>query len=169
MAKRIRSVTPEKNDSGYYLIGITSSNYVKTNVFETAAYSAYNVKYWINLTIDSLKQLVTGRIGVDQLSGPVGVVSAVDTTYKESKSGGALLIFLNLLQMTILLSANLGVMNLLPLPALDGGRLVFLIVEVIRGKRVPPEKEGYVHLAGMALLLCLMVFVMYNDIRRIFF
>ena len=81
------------------------------------------------MTIDSLKQLVTGRIGVDQLSGPVGVVSAVDTTYKESKSGGALLIFLNLLQMTILLSANLGVMNLLPLPALDGGRLVFLIVE----------------------------------------
>ena len=167
--KNTVSVTPEKNDSGYYLIGITSSNYVKTNVFETAAYSAYNVKYWINLTIDSLKQLVTGRIGVDQLSGPVGVVSAVDTTYKESKSGGALLIFLNLLQMTILLSANLGVMNLLPLPALDGGRLVFLIVEVIRGKRVPPEKEGYVHLAGMALLLCLMVFVMYNDIRRIFF
>ena len=167
--KNTVSVTPEKNDSGYYLIGITSSNYVKTNVFETAAYSAYNVKYWINLTIDSLKQLVTGRIGVDQLSGPVGIVSAVDTTYKESKSGGALLIFLNLLQMTILLSANLGVMNLLPLPALDGGRLVFLIVEVIRGKRVPPEKEGYVHLAGMALFLCLMVFVMYNDIRRIFF
>ena len=167
--KNTVSVTPEKNDSGYYLIGITSSNYVKTNVFETAAYSAYNVKYWINLTIDSLKQLVTGRIGVDQLSGPVGVVSAVDTTYKESKSGGALLIFLNLLQMTILLSANLGVMNLLPLPALDGGRRVFLIVEVIRGKRVPPEKEGYVHLAGMALFLCLMVFVMYNDIRRIFF
>ena len=127
--KNTVSVTPEKNDSGYYLIGITSSNYVKTNVFETAAYSAYNVKYWINLTIDSLKQLVTGRIGVDQLSGPVGIVSAVDTTYKESKSGGALLIFLNLLQMTILLSANLGVMNLLPLPALDGGRLVFLIVE----------------------------------------
>ena len=167
--KNTVSVTPEKNDSGYYLIGITSSNYVKTNVFETAAYSAYNVKYWINLTIDSLKQLVTGRIGVDQLSGPVGIVSAVDTTYKESKSGGALLIFLNLLQMTLLLSANLGVMNLLPLPALDGGRLVFLIVEVIRGKRVPPEKEGYVHLAGMALFLCLMVFVMYNDIRRIFF
>ena len=79
--KNTVSVTPEKNDSGYYLIGITSSNYVKTNVFETAAYSAYNVKYWINLTIDSLKQLVTGRIGVDQLSGPVGIVSAVDTTY----------------------------------------------------------------------------------------
>ena len=67
-----------------------------------------------------------------------------------------------------LLSANLGVMNLLPLPALDGGRLVFLFVEAIRGKRVPPEKEGYVHLAGIILLMLLMVFVMFNDINRIF-
>ena len=60
-------------------------------------------------------------------------------------------------------------MNLLPLPALDGGRLVFLFIEAIRRKRIPPEKEGYVHLAGMALLMILMVVVMYNDIARIFF
>ena len=60
-------------------------------------------------------------------------------------------------------------MNLLPLPALDGGRLVFLFIEMIRGKRVPPEKEGYVHLVGIMLLMALMVFVMYNDIRRVFF
>lgn len=73
-----------------------------------------------------------------------------------------------MLNMAILLSANLGVMNLLPLPALDGGRLVFLFVEAIRGKRVPPEKEGYVHLAGIILLMLLMVFVMFNDINRIF-
>ena len=69
----------------------------------------------------------------------------------------------------ILLSANLGVMNLLPIPALDGGRLVFLVIEVIRGKRVPPEKEGYVHMIGMVCLLLLMVFVMYHDIQRVFF
>ena len=74
-----------------------------------------------------------------------------------------------MLNLMILLSANLGVMNLLPIPALDGGRLVFLIIEVIRGKRVPPEKEGYVHMIGMVCLLLLMVFVMYNDIHRIFF
>ena len=73
-----------------------------------------------------------------------------------------------MLNMAILLSANLGVMNLLPLPALDGGRLVFLFVEAIRGKRVPPEKEGYVHLTGIILLMLLMVFVMFNDINRIF-
>ena len=66
-----------------------------------------------------------------------------------------------------LISANLGVMNLLPLPALDGGRLVFLIVEAIRRKRVDPEKEGYVHLVGIVLLLLLMVVVMFNDIRKL--
>ena len=67
----------------------------------------------------------------------------------------------------VLISANLGVMNLLPLPALDGGRLVFLIVEAIRRKRADPEKEGYVHLVGIVLLLLLMVVVMFNDIKKL--
>ena len=68
----------------------------------------------------------------------------------------------------ILLSANLGVMNLLPIPALDGGRMVFLIVEAIRGKKIDPNKEGVVHLIGIVLLLLLMVVVMFNDIRKLF-
>ena len=67
----------------------------------------------------------------------------------------------------ILITANLGVMNLLPLPALDGGRLVFLIIEAIRGKRVSPDKEGMVHFAGFALLMVLMVVVMFNDIMKL--
>ena len=167
--KNTVAITPEKNEYGYYMMGVTSIGYTKANVLESVQYGLYEVKYWIDMTLESLGQLITGRIGVDQLSGPVGVVDAVDTTYKASKSGGALLVFLNMLRMAILLSANLGVMNLLPIPALDGGRLVFLVIELIRGKRVPPEKEGYVHLAGMAALLCLMAFVMFNDIRRIFF
>ena len=72
-----------------------------------------------------------------------------------------------MLNIAILLSANLGVMNLLPIPALDGGRLVFLFVEAIRRKKIPPEKEGYVHLIGFALLMALMVVVMFNDIRKL--
>ena len=75
---------------------------------------------------------------------------------------------LSMLSWGVLLSANLGVMNLLPLPALDGGRLVFLIVEAIRRKRIDPDKEGYVHLVGIVLLLILMVVVMFNDIRKLF-
>ena len=73
-----------------------------------------------------------------------------------------------MLYICILISANLGVMNLLPLPALDGGRLVFLIVEAIRGKKVAPDKEGMVHFVGLMLLMLLMVVVMFNDIRKIF-
>ena len=77
-------------------------------------------------------------------------------------------VFLNMLNFSILLTANLGVMNLLPLPALDGGRLVFLIIEAIRRKKINPEKEGMVHFVGIMILMGLMVLVMFNDIRKLF-
>ena len=75
---------------------------------------------------------------------------------------------MNMLNMAVLLSANLGVMNLLPFPALDGGRLVFLVVEAVRRKPINRQIEGMVHFAGLMLLMVLMVAVMYNDIVRIF-
>ena len=73
-----------------------------------------------------------------------------------------------MLNIAILLSANLGVMNLLPLPALDGGRLIFLIIELFRGKPVARDKEAMVHFVGFVLLMLLMIFVFYNDIMRLF-
>ena len=112
--------------------------------------------------------LVTGSVGMDQLSGPVGIGEIVNDTYQESKAYGFMVVMMQMLSIGILLSANLGVMNLLPLPALDGGRLVFLFIEAIRGKRVSPEKEGLVHLIGMVLLMALMVFVLFNDLNRLF-
>ena len=121
----------------------------------------------IRTTVLSLKELVTGHFGMNDLSGPVGVVDAIGDTYEQSKSEGTLMLWMNMLNMAVLLSANLGVMNLLPLPALDGGRLVFLIIEAIRGKRVSPDKEGMVHFAGFALLMVLMVVVMFNDIMKL--
>ena len=102
------------------------------------------------------------------MSGPVGIVSVIGDSYEESVSYGYFVAFLQMLYITIMLSANLGVMNLLPLPALDGGRLVFLIIEAIRGKGVNPEKEGMVHFVGIMLLFALMIVVMFNDIRKIF-
>ena len=137
-------------DSQRYLYGfIGTGQYTKADVGTALLYSAYEVKYWIYSTVESLKLLFTGRFGVNDLSGPVGIVQ-------------------NMLNWGIVLSANLGVMNLLPLPALDGGRLVFLIVEVIRRKKIDPEKEGYVHLVGIILLFLLMFIVMFNDIKKIF-
>ncbi len=165
------TLTPKLDEeSGRYLYGfIGNSTYVKGNVAENALNALYEVRFWIYNTIQSLKMLFTGGASVNDLSGPVGIVKNMGDVYEETvASSGYFYAFLNMLYWGVLLSANLGVMNLLPLPALDGGRLVFLIVEAIRGKRVDPEKEGYVNLIGLALLLLLMFVVMFNDIRKLF-
>ena len=112
--------------------------------------------------------MITGGVTLNDMSGPVGIVDAIGDSYEVSVSYGAFQAFLQMLYICVLLSANLGVMNLLPIPALDGGRLVFLIIEAIRGKRIDPNKEGFVHFIGIVLLLGLMVVVMFNDIRKLF-
>lgn len=117
---------------------------------------------------DSLKALVSGAIGFDQMAGIVGVVDASSQVWDSSiQSGGINYAIMNMVYMAALLSANLGVMNLLPFPALDGGRIFFILIEMIRGKAVPPEKEGAVHFIGMVLLMLLTVVVLYNDIMRL--
>lgn len=159
---------PKQNEGDAFpLLGITGGEMVRPGVIGTVRYGAYTVKYWITYTVDSLKMLISGKVGVKDLSGPVGIVSAVDNVYQEAAPAGMVVVILNLLNIGVLLTANLGVMNLLPLPALDGGRLVFLIIEAVRGKRVPPEKEGMVHFAGFVLLMALMVVIMFNDILKL--
>ena len=149
------------------LLGVTSENFERPGVFGSMQYGMYKLKYWINYTVDSLRMLVTGQVGIKDMSGPVGIVNVVDDVYQSAAPAGVLAIILNLMNFGTFLSANLGVVNLLPIPALDGGRLVFLIIEAVRRKRVPPEKEGMVHFAGFALLMVLMVVVMYNDIMKL--
>ena len=126
------------------------------------------VRYWMEYCIKALQMLVTGQISMREMSGPVGIVDQVDTLVEDTRSEGASTVALTLMNFAIMLSANLGVMNLLPIPALDGGRLVFLIIEAVRGKPVPREKEGMVHTVGLVLLMLLMVFVLFNDIMRLF-
>ncbi len=162
------SLKTRPDETGRYLIGITQGQYKKANAFTALQYGFYEVKFWIDYTIESLKMLFTGVIGLDQLSGPVGIVDVVDEAYDTNIQYGISSVVLAFLNLSILLSANLGVMNLLPIPALDGGRLVFLFIEAIRGKRIPPEKEGLVHMAGLIALFGLMIFVMFNDLQRIF-
>lgn len=110
---------------------------------------------------DSLLNTVKGEYGTESLSGPVGIIEQVEETAKYGWD--------SLLLMVVIITLNLGIMNLLPLPALDGGRLFFMLIELIRGKPVNPKYEGYVHAIGIILLMGLMVFVTYNDIVRIFF
>ena len=130
-------------------------------------YSLIEVKYWIETTVASLGQLVTGNMSMMEVSGPVGIVDTVGTMINETSKIGLKEMWLSILYMAVLLSANLGVMNLLPLPALDGGRLVFILIEAVRGKPVDREKEGYIHFAGFVLLMLFMVFVLYNDVIKI--
>lgn len=130
--------------------------------------SVFEVKYNISYTVQSLRYLITGKAGIEEISGPIGIVSVVGDIVEQTESEGASFVFLNLISFATLLSANLGVMNLLPFPALDGGRLVFLLIEAIRRKPVPKDKEAMVHLVGFALLMILMVVVLYNDIRKLF-
>ncbi len=163
------TIEPKKDEDGSYYLGVQSpKGYTKANLWTALKYGVYEVKFSISTTIESLKMLLTGKVGVDQLSGPVGIVSVVDQSYQQTKTYGFIVVIMQMLSIGILLSANLGVMNLLPLPALDGGRLVFLFIEAIRRKRVSPEKEAWVHGIGMLLLLALMAFVMFNDIVRLF-
>lgn len=167
--KNTVTLMPKYNEEmDYYLLGVGGQNN-KAGIWDCFKYGLYEVKYWICTTVSSLKLLITGAVGMDQLAGPVGIVDMVGDTYNDSISYGIKAVLANLINLSILLSANLGVLNLLPIPALDGGRLVFLVIEAIRGKRVPPEKEGYVHFIGFVLLMALMVFVLFNDLRRIFF
>ena len=114
----------------------------------------------------SLIDLVRGEYGINDMSGPVGVTSVIGEVVSPKiafKNN-----FFTVVNIAILITINLGIFNLLPFPALDGGRFVFLLVEGIRGKKINPEKEGMVHLIGMGVLLLLVVVITFNDIRKLF-
>lgn len=113
--------------------------------------------------------MLTGNFNKEDVAGPVGIaVNVVGKTYESAKEYGVSTVVLSMMNIVLLLSINLGVLNLLPVPALDGGRLVFLLVELVRGKPVPPDKEGIVHFVGMVFFMVLMVVVLFNDLVNIF-
>lgn len=165
------TVTPAySEESGRHMIGIVWNNeYIRGNILEDIYYGMCQMKYYIYSTFKSLSALVTGQVSVKEMSGPVGIVKAIGDTYDQSIESGVLYVVMNLLNLSALISANLFVMNLLPIPALDGGRILMFIVEAIRRKPLNKNIEAKVNFVGFALLMALMVFVMYNDIVKIFF
>lgn len=166
--KRSTVMTPRYDEERQaYLLGVQFyGNEEVEGIGELLYYSAYEVKYCISSTFDSIGMMIRGKIQVnDAVSGPIGIVDMVSETVQEGREAGGLAVALVLSNWVLLLSASLGIMNLLPFPALDGGRLLFLFIEVLRGKPVDPEKEGMVHMAGMMVLMVLMVLVLFNDIR----
>ncbi|HHX11702.1 MAG TPA: RIP metalloprotease RseP [Clostridiales bacterium] len=162
------TIIPELYTSGYQLGWVYSFASEKLSPLNVINYSFKELKFNIVNTVKSVGFLITGKVSMNEISGPVGIVNIVGDVVEQAGEYGITATLLSLAQFVILISANLGVMNLLPIPALDGGRLVFIIIEGIRRKPIPKEKEAIVHLIGMAALMILMVFVLFNDIKNIF-
>ncbi|WP_409305962.1 RIP metalloprotease RseP [Peribacillus sp. SCS-155] len=154
-------VTPkevEREGNKIGIIGVYAP--VEKSPIKAISYGFTETYNWTKQIFVMLGQLVTGQFSIDALSGPVGIYKS---TEEVAKNG-----FFTLMKWAAVLSINLGIMNLLPIPALDGGRLLFFAVEALRGKPIDRQKEGLVHFIGFALLMLLMIVVTWNDIQRFF-
>ncbi len=156
------TLTPQYNsESGGYILGFYPQLSVMTPGL--AIKTAYhNTSFVVELVYYSLGEMLTGGVKLADMSGPVGIVNEMNAVAKSEMP------ILNMLNFMGLIAVNLGVMNLLPIPALDGGRIFFVLVELLRRKPIKPEHEGVVHLIGFALLILLMVVITFSDIKKLF-
>lgn len=154
-------VTPEKKTIEGETIGLIGVyGPMEKSIAGAFKQGALETYYWTKEIIVGLGHLLTGKFSFDMLSGPVGIAVS---THKVAQSG-----VYYLMKWGAILSINLGIINLLPLPALDGGRLTFFAIEALRGKPIDRQKEGIVHFIGFALLMLLMLVVTWNDIQKFF-
>lgn len=142
-------------------IGVNYKPEFEKSPLKALKYGATETVTWIQRIFGLLGDLVTGKFSIDALSGPVGIYKATGDMAQHG--------VFTLMNWAAILSINLGIMNLLPLPALDGGRLLFFLFEGLRGKPIDKQKEGMVHFVGIMLLMVLMLVVTWNDIQRFFF
>ncbi len=131
----------------------------KVGLFYAMKESVLTCWEYAGLVFKSIGMLFSGEAGLKDMAGPVGIVQLLG---EATRTG-----WYTVLSLCTLLSVNLGLFNLFPIPALDGGRLLFILIEWVRGKPVPPEKEGVVHLVGFGLLMILVVVVTFNDVLRL--
>jgi len=151
----------EQNGEKFGQIGVKYESPREFNPLKSVVYGAQETYNMTARIFELLGMLITGKFTIDALSGPVGIYKATEQVAQYG--------FINLMNWAAMLSINLGIMNLLPLPALDGGRLLFFGFEAVRGKPIDRQKEGLVHFVGIVLLMILMVVVTWNDIQRFFF
>jgi regulator of sigma E protease len=144
-------------DEGRTLIGIIPK-YDKS-VISAIQGGLDNTIFFTKVMFDFVKSIFKGEVSTSDLSGPIGVINEIG---KAADTG-----FTNLLFLLGFISINLGFFNLLPIPALDGSRIVFLLIELVRGKPIDPDKEGFIHMIGFFLLIALMLVVTYKDLIRI--
>lgn len=152
-------VTEDGKDT--YKFGFGLGTQSEKGIFPAIKYAFYKLYSLIEQMLFVIIYLIGGKLSIASLSGPVGIYNVVGET---AKTG-----LLNLVYLLGYISANVGFMNLLPIPAFDGGRLLFLIIEKIKRKPVSPKFENTVHAVGLVFLMALMVVITYNDIVNIFF
>ncbi len=162
--KREVSVKPmvmeDEEGNKSYVVGISLDTTKKTGLVNSFVYACETTVSLYKLMLLTLKQLFMGGVSVKDLSGPVGIYTVVDS---QAKQGLASIMYL-----TAYLSMNVGVINLIPFPAFDGGKVLFLIIEKIRRKPIKARTEGIINSIGFGLLILLMIYVTLNDILRLF-
>lgn len=150
------TLLPEVTEENITIIGIRPV--VEKSITSSIKGGFQKTGFMLKLMFEFVKMLFKGKVSTKDLSGPVGVIYTIGEAAKYG--------FINLLYLMGFISVNLGFFNLLPIPALDGSRIIFLFVEIIRGKPIDPEKEGFIHFVGFVLLIGLMIAVTYSDIIR---
>ena len=151
------SLSPQRQKNGKYVIGVVSKQ--RHNLFIGMKNGMASTVKMTKALFESFKMLFTSKEAINQVSGPVGMIKIV--------SDAAGLGVFYYLYLVALISLNLAIFNLLPLPALDGGRIIFVIIRMFTGRAISDKVEARVHMIGMALLLTLTVFVTWNDIMRL--
>lgn len=152
------SILPKKGEDGVYYIGFEAK--VEPLDFGGRLYHTWHYSvFYGKVILCTLFDLVTGNIGMEAMSGPVGIVSEIGKSAKQGID--------SLLSLAAIITINIGLFNLLPLPALDGGRIIFVLAELITRKKIPADKEGMVHFLGFMLLILLMIFATWQDILRL--
>ena len=152
-------------------MGIYSADEVegvpKSTVIDCVRDGFYNMCFLVKVTVIGVVRMLTFNVSVNEISGPIGVTTVVGDAYKETAKAGAIYTVLTMLNLGALLSANLGVINLVPIPALDGGRIFVYLIEIIRRKKLPPEKEGLINLVGFALVMGFGIFIAVSDVLKL--
>ena len=169
--KKYRTVVYPTYDETYKkaMIGVSFADMYQMpkNLLETIKFAGKEFYFYIKTTIMSLRMLIRGKLGANEISGPVGTVAVMGSAINEASSVSLESMIYTLITLIVLISANLGVMNLLPIPALDGGRIVFAAIEMITGKPLNKEVEGFANTVTMFLLLMFMIWIFGMDIYKL--
>lgn len=174
------TIEPSRSSDGRWLIGFSASlkspllgqtydGYERASFYEIIHDSFFSIIFFIKSTVIGFIRILSFRVNPDEIAGPIGMVQIIGDSYTIGIKYSLRSAIFNIMYLSALFSANLGAINLFPIPAMDGGRLVFIIIEKLRGKPIDAEKEGFVHFIGFVVLMLFMVLIAYNDIRRIFF